>query len=51
MFIPSTGFGETGTTVQVNICTTKIEMPMKAGIKTMAGFGGCNAALVFSKIN
>jgi 3-oxoacyl-[acyl-carrier-protein] synthase I len=51
LFIPGTGFGETGTTVPVNICTSKMEMPMNAAVKTMAGFGGCNAALVFSKIH
>lgn len=50
-FIPSLGFEETGTTEPVNICTSKIDKPMKAAVKTMAGFGGCNAALVFSKIH
>jgi len=47
-FIPSLGFEEIGTTEQVNICTSKQVRPMSTVLKTMAGFGGCNAALVFS---
>ena len=47
-FIASAGFEQQGTSVPVNICTNKTEISAGAAIKTMAGFGGCNAALVFS---
>lgn len=49
-FLPSLGYSEPGTTVPVNILTSKLNFPLQKVLKTMAGFGGCNAALVFTKI-
>ncbi len=48
-FIGSLGYREPGTTRPVNICTEPFDLPVaRAALKTMAGFGGCNAALVFA---
>jgi 3-oxoacyl-[acyl-carrier-protein] synthase-1 len=47
LFIPSTDFEQQGTSEYVNICTSPSEISSGAALKTMAGFGGCNAALVF----
>jgi len=47
--IKSRGFDKLGTTVPVNICTQNISKEIKNSIKTLAGFGGCNAALILSK--
>lgn len=49
IFIPSTGFEHQGTSEYVNIYTSSSEISPGAAIKTMAGFGGCNAALVFQQ--
>ncbi len=47
-FIASKGFDEQGTTIPVNICNNRFRINQGAGLKTMAGFGGCNAALIFA---
>lgn len=47
--MPSPGFETMGVTQPVNICTSLKQIPLKHCLKTASGFGGCNAALVFSK--
>lgn len=49
MVIPTLGFKKLGVTQPVNICTRLYEAPLKNFLKTASGFGGCNAALIFSK--
>ena len=49
LLIPTLGFEKTGTTIPVNICTDMVEGDYKNCLKTASGFGGCNAAVVFSK--
>lgn len=49
LVIQSRGFNKLGTTLPVNICTQNTSKEIKHSVKTLAGFGGCNAALIFSK--
>jgi len=48
--IPVPGFRESNTSVPLHVITTTNKQPVAHFIKTAAGFGGCNAALVWSKI-
>jgi 3-oxoacyl-[acyl-carrier-protein] synthase I len=48
--IASKGYQTTGTTYQLNIIKSAENKPLKHFIKTASGFGGCNAALLFSKM-
>ncbi len=47
--IPTLGFKNHGVTKPINICNSILEIPLKYCIKTASGFGGCNAAVIFSK--
>ncbi len=47
--IPTLGFKNMGVTKPVNVCTRLHEATLKNFLKTASGFGGCNAALIFSK--
>ena len=47
--IPTLGFSERGVSPEINVCDKKIKIKMSHCLKTASGFGGCNAALVFSK--
>lgn len=47
--IPTLGFKETGIPDPLNICTDLLRGNFKNCLKTASGFGGCNAAVVFSK--
>ncbi len=47
--MPTPGFESMGVTQPVNVSTTVIQTPLQHCLKTASGFGGCNAALVFSK--
>ncbi len=47
--IPTPGFKNAGVTQPVNICTSLTQSTLQHCLKTASGFGGCNAALVFSK--
>jgi 3-oxoacyl-[acyl-carrier-protein] synthase-1 len=47
--VPSPGFEETGTTDSLNICTELLSGHYQNCLKTASGFGGCNAAVIFSK--
>jgi 3-oxoacyl-[acyl-carrier-protein] synthase-1 len=49
MVIATRGFGNLGVTQAVNICSTLIKSTASHFLKTASGFGGCNAAMVFSK--
>ena len=47
--IPSMGFQNMGVTQPVNICTSLYQSTLQNCLKTASGFGGCNAAIIFSK--
>ncbi len=49
LVIKTLGFNETGTTNPLNICKELLSGNFKNCLKTASGFGGCNAAVVFSK--
>jgi 3-oxoacyl-[acyl-carrier-protein] synthase-1 len=49
MVIPTIGFHNMGVTKPVNVCTTLLETALHNCLKTASGFGGCNAAVIFSK--
>ncbi len=48
-FFPTRGFRELGVTKPLNVCNTLTTINTQHCLKTASGFGGCNAALVFSK--
>ncbi|MCR6639302.1 MAG: hypothetical protein NVV82_10030 [Sporocytophaga sp.] len=43
------GFSKMGVTQPVNVLSDCMEKKLKKVLKTAAGFGGCNAALIFEK--
>jgi 3-oxoacyl-[acyl-carrier-protein] synthase-1 len=43
------GFSKMGVTQPVNVLSDNLEKKVKKVLKTAAGFGGCNAALIFEK--
>lgn len=47
--IPTLGFEQLGVSMPVNVSSTLTRQPMQHYLKTVSGFGGCNAAMVFSK--
>lgn len=49
LILPTLGFDKIGVSSPINICTTLTPMRLKTCLKTASGFGGCNAAVVFSK--
>lgn len=49
--IPIPSFRESNTSVPVHIISTMTHQPIQHFVKTAAGFGGCNAAVVWSKIS
>ncbi len=49
MVIATRGFENLGVTQPVNICSTLYKSTLQNCLKTASGFGGCNAAMVFSK--
>jgi 3-oxoacyl-[acyl-carrier-protein] synthase-1 len=49
MVIPTKGFKNIGVSQPVNICSTLYNSPLQNCLKTASGFGGCNAAMIFSK--
>jgi len=49
VILPSPGFTENGVTHPVNVTTEILNTPIKHALKTASGFGGCNAAMIFSK--
>ncbi|MDR1593743.1 MAG: hypothetical protein LBS43_04550 [Prevotellaceae bacterium] len=49
ILIPSLGYSDCGTSSKLNIQTKLENREMTRFIKTMSGFGGCNAAVCFEK--
>ncbi|MBP0905253.1 beta-ketoacyl-[acyl-carrier-protein] synthase family protein [Mariniflexile gromovii] len=47
----SLGFETLGVTQPINVITKTTEKPLQTFLKTASGFGGCNAAVLFQKIN
>lgn len=47
--IPTAGFTESGVSLPLKLSNQLEERPMLHYLKTTSGFGGCNAAMVFSK--
>lgn len=50
VMIPSVGFDHNSLTPEVNVISHLRTSPMKNVLKTASGFGGCNAAMLFSKV-
>jgi 3-oxoacyl-[acyl-carrier-protein] synthase-1 len=49
LILPTMGFENMGVTKPVNICTSLDKKSIQNCLKTASGFGGCNAAVIFSK--
>ena len=49
LLIPTRGFENIGLSQPVNVCSTLYKLSAQHFLKTASGFGGCNAAMVFSK--
>jgi 3-oxoacyl-[acyl-carrier-protein] synthase I len=49
LVIPTRGYEKLGVPLPVNVCNQLRDLPMTNCLKTASGFGGCNAAMVFSK--
>jgi 3-oxoacyl-[acyl-carrier-protein] synthase-1 len=49
LLIPTRGFENIGVSQPVNVYSTFLNTPAQHFLKTASGFGGCNAAMVFSK--
>jgi 3-oxoacyl-[acyl-carrier-protein] synthase-1 len=47
--LPTKGFAEHGVSTPITVCNRIIQKPLNNFLKTASGFGGCNAALIFSK--
>ncbi|MDB5139412.1 MAG: fabF 2 [Mucilaginibacter sp.] len=47
--IPTLGFDELGVSTPINVCKELLLGDYKNCLKTASGFGGCNAAVLFSK--
>ncbi|MEO8885696.1 MAG: beta-ketoacyl synthase N-terminal-like domain-containing protein [Mucilaginibacter sp.] len=47
--LPTLGFNSMGVSAPLNICTTLLQGNYTTFMKTASGFGGCNAAVLFSK--
>lgn len=49
LVIPTRGYENPGVTQPVTICTSLQQSSLQHCLKTASGFGGCNAAMIFSK--
>lgn len=49
LIVPTMGFKKSGVSMPLNLSGNLKHQPVQKVIKTASGFGGCNAALVFSK--
>ena len=49
LVIPTRGFKNLGVTQPVNVCSQLYSSSLQNCLKTASGFGGCNAAMIFSK--
>jgi 3-oxoacyl-[acyl-carrier-protein] synthase-1 len=48
--LPTKNFSNAGVSKPINICSTLQAANLRNCLKTASGFGGCNGALVFSKV-
>jgi 3-oxoacyl-[acyl-carrier-protein] synthase-1 len=48
LVIPTLGFEQLGVSMPVNVIKVLEQRPMQHYLKTVSGFGGCNAAVVFT---
>jgi 3-oxoacyl-[acyl-carrier-protein] synthase-1 len=51
VILPTIGFNQMGVPTPVNVCTELTSQSLKNCLKTASGFGGCNSAVIFSKID
>jgi len=51
VILPTLGYENIGVTQPINICSSLLKKPLQHCLKTASGFGGCNAAIIFSKHN
>jgi 3-oxoacyl-[acyl-carrier-protein] synthase-1 len=51
LILPTPGFEQMGVPTPINVCTQLLSRPLKNCLKTASGFGGCNGAVIFSKID
>lgn len=49
LLIPTRGFENMGVSQPVNVCSALTKITAQHFLKTASGFGGCNAAMIFSK--
>ena len=49
LMIGTRGFNQPGVSMPINVCKQTMPLGSNHCLKTASGFGGCNAALVFSK--
>ena len=47
--LPTPGFTKLGVSMPINVCSSLYKTPLQNCLKTASGFGGCNAAVIFSK--
>ena len=47
--LPTRGFQTLGVSHPIQVTTTLQSTPLNSFVKLLSGFGGCNAALLFSK--
>ena len=51
IILPTKNYKDIGVSKPINICSTLQHCNLRNALKTASGFGGCNAALVFSKVS
>lgn len=49
LVLPTRGFENSGVSQTINVCSSLYKSTLNHCLKTASGFGGCNAAMVFSK--
>ncbi len=49
LVMPTRGFENSGVSPKINICSSLYKSTADHFLKTASGFGGCNAAMIFSK--
>lgn len=49
LVLPTRGFEKVGVSQPVNVCSSLYNTTTEHFLKTASGFGGCNAAMIFSK--
>lgn len=47
----SMGYDEPGVSQPINVLSANLDTPVDCFLKTASGFGGCNTAVVFQKVN